>query len=116
VFDEVNEMMIQIENDKSVAEDTRKTVSAQEKDANEKASEAKEIADSAQKDLDKALPALDDAVRCLKELKPADITEIRSMTSPPAGVKLVCETVCIMKEIRPVRKPNPNKPGERIND
>jgi len=114
--EDVNTMMVQIENDKSVAEETKKTVSIQEKDAQDKAKEAKEIAESAQKDLDKALPALDDAVKCLKELKPSDITEIKSMTSPPAGVKLACEAVCIMKEIRPVRKPNPNKLGERIND
>ena len=43
--------------------------------------------------------------------QPADITIIKSMKNPPAGVKLVLAAVCVMKEIKPERIPDPNSTG-----
>ncbi len=41
--------------------------------------------------------------QALDTLTKNDITEVKGMKSPPAGVKLVLEAVCIMKGIKPVR-------------
>jgi len=114
--EEVDAMMIQIASDKEIANETQKVVSVQEADANEKAEEAKEIKDSAQRDLDKAIPALEAAVKCLKELSNDDLNEVKHYSNPPKAVALVCEAVCIMKEIKPIKKNDPNKPGAKIDD
>lgn len=41
--------------------------------------------------------------QALNTLTKNDITEVKGMKSPPQGVKLVLEAVCIMKDVRPVR-------------
>ena len=48
-----------------------------------------------------AIPALEEATRCLDILKPSDITILKSMKSPPLGVKLVMEAICVLKDIPP---------------
>ncbi len=60
-----------------VAEETRKSVQAEEAKATEKASFAEAIATDAQRDLDEALPALDAALASLKSLNKNDVTEVR---------------------------------------
>jgi len=35
-----------------------------------------------------------------------DITIVRSMKSPPAGVRLVMEAICVMKGVKPDRVPD----------
>ena len=47
-----------------------------------------------------AMPALDAAVRALDTLKQQDITIVKTMTNPPAGVRLVMEAICIMKVLK----------------
>ncbi|KAM9362199.1 LOW QUALITY PROTEIN: dynein axonemal heavy chain 1 [Symphorus nematophorus] len=104
-----------IEKDTVVAEETRKSVQAEEAKASEKASFAAAIATDAQRDLDEALPALDAALSSLKSLNKNDVTEVRGMQRPPPGVKLVIEAVCIMKGIKPKRVPG-EKPGTKVDD
>lgn len=72
---------------------------------------AKAIADDAQRDLDEALPALDEAVRCLNDLKKSDIDEVKNFKVPPAGVVLTIKVTCLMFEVKPVKKNDPNNPG-----
>ncbi|CAO2638238.1 Dynein axonemal heavy chain 1 [Lemmus lemmus] len=107
--------MDQIKVDTAIAEETQKSVQAEEIKANEKASKAQAIADDAQKDLDEALPALDAALASLRNLNKNDVTEVRAMQRPPPGVKLVIEAVCIMKGIKPKKVPG-EKPGSKVDD
>ncbi|KFO25210.1 Dynein heavy chain 1, axonemal [Fukomys damarensis] len=107
--------MEQIKVDTAIAEETRKSVQAEEIKANEKARKAQAIADDAQKDLDEALPALDAALASLRNLNKNDVTEVRAMQRPPPGVKLVIEAVCIMKGIKP-KKVAGDKPGSKVDD
>ncbi|EDL24804.1 mCG3819, partial [Mus musculus] len=107
--------MEQIKVDTAIAEETRKSVQAEEIKANEKANKAQAIADDAQKDLDEALPALDAALASLRNLNKNDVTEVRAMQRPPPGVKLVIEAVCIMKGIKPKKVPG-EKPGSKVDD
>ena len=112
--EEVSQMMEVISKDKAEADKTKEVVSKQEEEANEQAAEAKGIADSAQADLDKALPALDAAVASLKNLSRNDIVEVKSLSNPPDGVKLVMEVTCIYFEEKPVMVADPNKIGKKI--
>ena len=51
----------------------------------------------------------------LDTLKPADITIVKSMKNPPAGVKLVMAAVCVMKDIKPEKITDPSGTGGRVN-
>lgn len=48
--------------------------------------------------------------------QPADIVIVKSMKNPPGGVKLVMAAVCVMKDIKPDRVNDPDKPGQKILD
>lgn len=63
-----------------------------------------------QADLDKALPALDEAVASLKSLTKSDIVEVKSLSNPPAGVKMVMDATCIMFDLRGKKVPDPSGP------
>jgi len=82
--------------------------------ATQKAAATTAIKDSAEKDLAEAIPALEAATQSLKSLNRNDIVEVKSMGSPPAGVKLVMETVCIMMKVPPVKKADDS--GKKIDD
>lgn len=113
---EVEQMMEQIAKDSAEADETKATVEKEEAAASVKANATKEIASSAQRDLDAALPALDAALECLNKLKKADIDEVKALKTPPAGVKLTMEVVSILFGQKPVSKPDPDRPGKKIND
>lgn len=38
------------------------------------------------------------------------------MKSPPGGVKLVLEAICVLKNIKPERVPDPSGSGKKIED
>ena len=88
----------------------------EEASANEKAIAAKAISDDAQRDLDEAIPALEEAVKCLNDLKKADIDEVKSLKTPPGGVVLTIKVCCLMFEVKPIKKNDPNTPGKKIDD
>eukprot|EP01041_Mallomonas_annulata_P000832 gene832-1621_t len=113
---EVQAMMIQINKDKASAAVTKAQVEVEEAKANEKAAAAKAIADDAQRDLDEAIPALQEAVKCLEDLKKADIDEVRSLKTPPGGVVLTIKVCCLMFEVKPIKKNDPNQPGKKYDD
>lgn len=70
------------------------------------------LQDDCEGDLAEAMPALEAALSALDTLKPSDITVVKSMQNPPALVKLVMESICIMKSIKPERKPDPGGSGQ----
>jgi len=113
---EVDAMMVQITEDKKKAAVTKESVEKEEAAANIKAANTKEIADSAQRDLDEALPALAMAVECLNKLKKADLDEVKSLKTPPGGVKLTMEAACIMFGHKPTMRNDPDKIGKKIPD
>lgn len=114
--EETDQIMIQIEKESKDVQETRKTVAADEAIASEKAGQAKAIKDECEADLSQALPALEAAVAALDTLKSADITVLKSMKSPPPGVRLVMEAVCIMKDIKSVKIPDPAGSGKKVED
>ncbi|KMQ95743.1 dynein heavy chain axonemal [Lasius niger] len=92
----------------------KEIVAADEALANEAAAAAQAIKDDCESDLAEATPALEAALAALDTLKPADITIVKAMKSPPAGVRLVMEAVCVLKGVKPERVQDPT--GQMIDD
>ena len=51
----------------------------------------------------------------LFEYQPSDITIVKAMKNPPAGVKLVMAAVCVMKEIKPDKINDPAGTGGKVS-
>ncbi|XP_070188303.1 dynein axonemal heavy chain 7-like isoform X3 [Littorina saxatilis] len=113
---EVSEIMIVIEKDSIEVAKVEKVVKADEAVANEQARAARAIKDECDSDLAEALPALNAAMAALDTLTQADITVVKSMKSPPAGVRLVMEVICVLKGVKPERIPDPSGSGKKIED
>ncbi|XP_044007935.1 dynein axonemal heavy chain 3 [Aphidius gifuensis] len=109
-----DKLMIKIEQDTVNVEAKKEVVAADEALANEAAAAAQAIKDDCESDLAEATPALEAALSALDTLKPADITIIKSMKSPPGGVRLVMEAVCVLKGVKPERGQDPA--GQIIDD
>ncbi|XP_026726846.1 dynein heavy chain 7, axonemal [Trichoplusia ni] len=79
--------------------------------AEEQAQEAQAIKDECDADLAEAMPILNAALAALDTLTPQDITFIKTMKSPPRGIRIVMEAVCILKDVKPDKIPNPSGVG-----
>ncbi|XP_055373574.1 dynein axonemal heavy chain 3 [Condylostylus longicornis] len=104
--EETDKIMVNIERETAEAEKKKEVVGADEAAANEAAAAAQAIKDDCESDLAEAIPALESALDALNTLKPADIVVVKSMKNPPYAVKLVLEAVCVIKGIKPDRKPD----------
>ncbi|KAJ1187209.1 hypothetical protein NDU88_003988 [Pleurodeles waltl] len=113
---EVDDMMVIIERESIEVAKTEKIVKADEAVANVQANAAKAIKEECDNDLAQALPILESALAALDTLTAQDITVVKSMKSPPAGVKLVMETICILKGVKPDKIPDPSGSGKKIED
>ncbi|XP_039210552.1 dynein heavy chain 7, axonemal isoform X3 [Crotalus tigris] len=113
---QVDDMMVVIEKESLEVAKTEKIVKADEEVANEQAMAAKAIKDECDADLAEALPILESALAALDTLTAQDITVVKSMKSPPAGVKLVMETICILKGIKADKIPDPTGTGKKMED
>uniref|UniRef100_A0A8C6IB67 Dynein axonemal heavy chain 12 n=1 Tax=Mus spicilegus TaxID=10103 RepID=A0A8C6IB67_MUSSI len=109
-------MMQIIEVESAQVEAKRKFVKLDEEIASGKAEEAQALKNECESDLAEAIPALEAALSALDTLKPADITIVKSMKNPPAGVKLVMAAVCVMKDIKPEKISDPSGTGGKIFD
>jgi dynein heavy chain len=114
--EETDKIMVQIERESKDVLVTKNIVSVDEAVAAKKAGESKAIKDDCEAQLAEAIPALNSAIAALDTLKQADITNLKSMKSPPAAVKLVMEAVCIMKEVKPVKVADPSGSGKKVED
>lgn len=106
--------MVTIERETAEAERAKEVVGADEAAANEAAAASQAIRDDCESDLAEAVPALESALLALDTLKPADITVVKSMKNPPAAIKLVLEAVCVLKGLKPDRRPDAM--GRMIDD
>ena len=73
------------------------------------------VQDECESDLAEAMPMLESALRALDTLTKNDVTEVKGMKSPPSGVKLVLEAVCILKSVKPARVKDPQS-GKMVED
>lgn len=94
-------MVKQINIDSAEAAIIEERVKKDEAFVSEKAENAQKEKSECEELLAEAVPALNAALAALNTLKKQDIDVVKSMKSPPAGVKLVMEAVCVMKEVKP---------------
>ncbi|KAG2490029.1 hypothetical protein HYH03_011494 [Edaphochlamys debaryana] len=97
------------------ADKVKQVVSKEEATASAEAATVKAIKDECEADLAEAMPLLEGAISALNTLKPADITEVKGMKSPPGGVRRVLEAICIMKGVKPARIKDTNT-GRMVDD
>jgi dynein heavy chain len=114
--EETTEMLVKIEKETKGVEATKLIVQGDEAIASAKAQEATSMKLECESDLAEALPLLNSAVAALDTLKKPDIDLVKSMKNPPDGVKLVMEAVCVMKDIKPDKIPDPFGTGKMIPD
>ncbi|KAF7264125.1 hypothetical protein GWI33_000606 [Rhynchophorus ferrugineus] len=79
-----------------------------EKIASEQAAIAQVLKSECESELAQAIPILEDAISALNTLKPSDITLVKSMKNPPDAIKLVMASVCVIKDVKPDRIPDPS--------
>jgi dynein heavy chain len=113
--EETEKLMVKIEQETVEVEAKSELVAADEAIMNEAAANAQSIKDDCENDLAEAIPALEAALAALDTVTQPDITLVKAMKNPPPGVKLVLEAICIMKEIKPERKPDTNT-GKMVED
>lgn len=113
--EETEKLMIKIEQETVEVEAKKELVAADEAIMNEAAATSQSIKDDCENDLAEATPALEAAVAALNTIKPNDISLVKSMKNPPQAVKFVLEAVCVMKGIKPERKPDPGT-GKIVDD
>ncbi|KAK5669543.1 hypothetical protein QVD99_003934 [Batrachochytrium dendrobatidis] len=114
--EETIEMLAKIEKESVEVESTRKTVASDEAIASFKAEQSAAMKNECENDLAEALPLLNAALAALDTLKKTDIDLVKSMKNPPDGVKLVMEAVCVMKDIKPEKIPDPSGSGRMVLD
>ncbi|KAK2581073.1 hypothetical protein KPH14_006115 [Odynerus spinipes] len=100
---ETADTMTQIEKENISVEKATIMVKKDEDAANIQAKIAENLKMECEADLAEALPALDEALAALNTLKPSDIAVVKTMKSPPEGVRLVMAAVCVMMGIPPVK-------------
>ncbi|XP_053982409.1 dynein axonemal heavy chain 7 [Hylaeus volcanicus] len=96
---------VQRQNDEAVA--IEQVVKSDEEAALVVAGEADAIRAECDADLQEVMPILNAANAALNTLTPQDIQIVRSMKRPPAGVRLVMEAVCILKDVKPEKVQTP---------
>lgn len=109
-----DQVAVQVENvqkDSKLAAEQRELVKLDEAAAKIQAEEAEEIKAECEGMLSEAMPVLNAAMAALNTLTTADIAVVKTMKSPPIGVRIVMEAVCILKDMKPDKVPNPSGVG-----
>eukprot|EP00946_MAST-07B_sp_MAST-7B-sp1_P002765 g2765.t1 len=113
---ETDELLVKIAAQQEEANAKKKVVQAEETVCERQAEESKAIAQECEENLREALPALAAATAALSCLKKSDMDELKSMKSPPGGVRLTMEAVCILMNVKPEKIKDPNGGFKKVND
>lgn len=109
------EMTEQIAQETIQVEKGSALVRIDEKIAGEQAAVAQVLKSECEAELAQAIPILEDAISALNTLKPTDITLVKSMKNPPDAIKLVMAAVCVIKDVKPERIPDPSTGRKTID-
>eukprot|EP00927_Polykrikos_kofoidii_P032000 TRINITY_DN2738_c0_g4_i1.p1 TRINITY_DN2738_c0_g4~~TRINITY_DN2738_c0_g4_i1.p1 ORF type:complete len:2178 (+),score=489.64 TRINITY_DN2738_c0_g4_i1:748-6534(+) len=109
---ETGEMRERVEAKKAGAVEKKAVVEEEEAKATGQKAMANEIKADCEKDLALALPAYEQACEALGKLSKNDVGEVRAMKSPPAGVILTAQAMCIMFEVKPLKVQSPDGKGK----
>lgn len=109
---ETGEMRERVEAQQAGAVEKKAVVEEEEAKANVQKANAAAIKADCEKDLAAALPAYEAALEALSKLSKGDVGEVRGMKTPPAGVVLTAQAMCIMFEVKPVKVAAPDGKGK----
>lgn len=107
----VAKQLAQVQKDQEIANAKREQVMVDEAAAIEQATIANAIKEECDAKLSEAIPRLEEANAALAVITPQEITLIRALRAPPLPVKIVLEGICIIKDVKPDRIPNPTGVG-----
>jgi dynein heavy chain len=100
---EVEELIIVLDKESADAAVVKSKTEAEEAVAKQKAAETNDMKATCEAELAEALPALESAVSALNSIKKDDIVNMKSLKTPPKGIRVVMEGVCIMLQVAPLR-------------
>lgn len=109
-------LMKQIEEKLPGVEATKESVGKDAAIAQGEADRVGAIKKECEDDLAVAMPLLQDAVDALDTLKPSDINEVKNFKTPPGGVVLTMEAICVMLNIKCAKAKDPNDPTKKVDD
>nr|XP_033343017.1 dynein heavy chain 7, axonemal [Megalopta genalis] len=109
---DVEAMFLDVQRQSDEAAAIEQVVAQDEEAALVVASEADAIREECDADLQEVMPILNAANAALNTLTPQDIQIVKAMKRPPAGVRLVMEAVCILKDVKPEKVQTPEGPSE----
>nr|XP_018914608.1 PREDICTED: dynein heavy chain 7, axonemal-like [Bemisia tabaci] len=66
--------------------------------------------------MNEVTPIMNTAVAMLNGLNPADLTVLKTIKNPTKAVRMIMEAVCILKDIKPDRIPDPGGSGKMVED
>lgn len=112
---EVKVKMQHVEKENQEISKVKQIIKKDEEEAQETAEEAQKIRDECDAHMEAARPALNAALAALNTLTSNDITFVKSMKNPPKPVKLVMEAICIIKDVKPEKVPDPTT-GKTFED
>lgn len=112
---EVKVIMQQVEKENQEIFKVKQIIKKDEEEAQETSEGAQKIKDECDAHMEAARPTLNAALEALYVLTPNDITLVKSMKNPPKAVKLVMEAICIIRDVKPDKIPDPNT-GKTIED
>ncbi|XP_011702284.1 PREDICTED: dynein heavy chain 7, axonemal-like isoform X3 [Wasmannia auropunctata] len=98
---DIQRMLADVEKENQEVAEFEKVVKVDETAAEIVANEAAMIRAECDADLAEAMPILNRAQAALDTLTLADIAIVKAMKHPPYGVKLIVESVCVLKQIKP---------------
>ncbi|XP_032686024.1 dynein heavy chain 7, axonemal-like isoform X4 [Odontomachus brunneus] len=100
---DVQKMLANVEKESQEVAEFEKVVKVDETAAQEVANEAAAIRAECDANLAEAMPILNRAQSALDTLTLADIAVVKTMKYPPYAVRLVIESVCVLKQVKPER-------------
>jgi len=112
---ETDAAMVVIAEETVEADKVKAVVSQEEAVASAEAAKVKAFKDECEAMLAEAMPMLEAALKALDTLTKNDIVEVKGMKSPPKGVKLVMEAVCIIKGFKAARVKDKDS-GKMVDD
>ncbi|EZA62718.1 Dynein heavy chain 7, axonemal [Ooceraea biroi] len=107
---DVERMFLDVQHENEEASAIEQVVKRDEESAMIVAAAAEGIRAECDADLQEVMPILNEANEALNTLTPQDIQIIKTMKRPPAGVRLVMEAICILKDVKPERVQGPEGP------
>jgi dynein heavy chain, axonemal len=111
-----NELMETIQKKLPGVQEMQKTVGQEAAVVQVEADKCNAMKSECEADLAEAIPLLESALKALDTLKSSDITEVKAMKTPPAGVVLTMTAVCIMMKVKSEKIKDPNDPNKKIAD